>query len=569
MPRAPRGTRSMGTCPFDAAGKGRRGIGWNPSYLGVNTLLFSHGLELLTRNRDAVRNSAWAAGAVDSYVANAIGRGIRMIPQHPDEQVRELIRKKWKRWIRESDVEYDPNNPASGQTDFYGQQMIIAREVMEAGEVFVRFRPRSPKEGLAVPLQLQLIEAEQLPLWRIQPTPDMPEDNRVRCGIEFRPDGRRAAYHFWRAHPGETMFFPLEALSGRARASHGCAARVQADSRRPVSRPAVADVGAGEALRTGAVHGRRDRPQEGRGDDHRVHQAGQPGQSDHPARPAPERSGHDRPGRTDLETRTGNVPGSESGEEVEFAEARDSGDFKAFIRTCLQAFASGAGLAEYQISGDLSGINYSSIRAGLLEFRRKCEQFQYSVFTFQVCHPIYRRWLREAMLALVFGVELLTAYDKDPEPFEEVQWVTPGWPWVDPDKDMKAAERAIRDGLSTRSIECAEQGYDAALIDTAAEDRQRPRRQARALLRLRWPEDPHRAQRRHDRGRDRERRARQAERWRRSEASGARCIAVCELSADDSPAQAGGDHQSPGAAAGDRPGQSSWPAAFRWTPRPR
>ena len=42
--------------------------------------------------------------------------------------------------------------------------MIIAREVMEAGECFVRFRPRAPKEGLAVPLQLQLIEAEQLPL---------------------------------------------------------------------------------------------------------------------------------------------------------------------------------------------------------------------------------------------------------------------------------------------------------------------------------------------------------------------------------------------------------------------
>ena len=57
------------------------------------------------------------------------------------------------------------------------------------------------------------------------------------------------------------------------------------------------------------------------------------------------------------------------------------------------------------------------------------------------------------------------AYDKDPEPFEAAQWVTPGWPWVDPEKDMKAAERAIRDGLSTRSIECAAQGYDAVVID--------------------------------------------------------------------------------------------------------
>jgi capsid protein len=75
------------------------------------------------------------------------------------------------------------------------------------------------------------------------------------------------------------------------------------------------------------------------------------------------------------------------------------------VRACLQAFASGAGLAEYQICGDLSGINYSSIRAGLLEFRRKCEQYQHSVFILQICHPIYRRWLREAMLAMVFGIE--------------------------------------------------------------------------------------------------------------------------------------------------------------------
>jgi capsid protein len=133
----------MGRFPFDAAGRGRRGIGRNPLFLGLNTLLFSHGLELQSRNRDAVRNSAWAAAAVDSYVANPIGRGIRLVPHHPDENVRDLITRKWNRWTRECDVEYDPRNPASGQTDFYGQQIMIAREVMEAGECFVRFRPRS------------------------------------------------------------------------------------------------------------------------------------------------------------------------------------------------------------------------------------------------------------------------------------------------------------------------------------------------------------------------------------------------------------------------------------------
>src|SRR5690349_14092044 len=196
---------AMGSTPFDAAGRGRRGYGWRSTQLGLNTLLFSYGLELLERNRDAVRNSSWAAAAIDSYAANAIGRGIRLVCQHPDKQVCELITKKWQRWIKESDVEYDPLNPASGQTDFYGQQMIIAREVMEAGECFIRFRPRSPNEGLTVPIQLQLIEAEQLPIWRMDPS-SVPGENQVRCGIEFRPDGRRAAYHFWKAHPGETMF---------------------------------------------------------------------------------------------------------------------------------------------------------------------------------------------------------------------------------------------------------------------------------------------------------------------------------------------------------------------------
>ena len=463
IPRVPR-TRAMGTFPFDAAGRGRRGIGWNPPFLGLNTLLFSHGLELQARNRDAVRNSAWAAGAVDSYVANAIGRGIRLVPHHPDEKVRDLITRKWNRWTRECDVEYDPRNPASGQTDFYGQQMVIAREVMEAGECFVRFRPRSVKEGLTVPLQLQLIEAEQLPLWRTA-IEQMPPEELVRCGIEFQTDGRRAAYHFWKAHPGETMFFPMDALSVERVPATEVLHVYKPIRAGPVPGPAVAHIGDREALRVGAVHGRGDRPQETRGDDHRVHHAGQPGQSDHPPDQYQNGPTQTEPGTQISKLEPGTFQVLNFGEEVQFAEAKDSGDFKSFIRTCLQAFSSGAGLAEYQISGDLSGINYSSIRAGLLEFRRKCEQYQHSVFIFQVCHPVYKRWLREAMLALVFGIDLLNAYSKDPEPFEEVQWVTPGWPWVDPEKDIKASNDAIRSGLSTRSTEVAAQGRDAGAVD--------------------------------------------------------------------------------------------------------
>jgi hypothetical protein len=35
-------------------------------------------------------------------------------------------------------------------------------------------------------------------------------------------------------------------------------------------------------------------------------------------------------------------------------------------------------------------VNYSSIRAGLLEFRRRCEAIQHGVFVHQLCRPIWR-----------------------------------------------------------------------------------------------------------------------------------------------------------------------------------
>lgn len=459
-----------GSTPFDAAGRGRRAQGLFASRLGINTLLYSNADELVARNRDVVRNNCWAAAAIDSYTANAIGKGIRLINQHPDDKVQQLISDTWDRWVKQSDVEYDPANPASGQTDFYGQQVVAAREVMEAGECFIRFRPRPVKEGLVVPLQLQIIEAEQLPVWRISQA-GMPDGNIVRSGIEYRPDGRRAAYHFFKAHPGETMFFPMDALE---------VDRVPATEILHVYRPLRGGQMRGQPWLTSVLAKLYSLDKYMDSEIMRkevssmitgfIKSAG----TGDPVLQTDTSVGQP----TDISASISRLePGSFQvllpGEEVDFAEAKDSGDFASFIRTGLQAFASGAGLAEYQVSGDLSHVNYSSIRAGLLEFRRKCEQFQHHTFIFQVCHPVYRRWLRDAMMNLVFGVPLMNQYMKDPTPFEDVHWVTPGWPWVDPDKEIKAFERAVRDGFASRTMVCSSQGTDASDIDAqqAAENK--------------------------------------------------------------------------------------------------
>jgi lambda family phage portal protein len=124
-----------------------------------------------------------------------------------------------------------------------------------------------------------------------------------------------------------------------------------------------------------------------------------------------------------------------------------------------------------QLTGDLKGVTYSSIRAGLLEFRRACEQIQFNVFVHLGCRPTMKRWLKEAVM---IGALDLPGYFKDPSQYENVIWVPPGWQWVDPQKEMAAAQQAVRSGFTSRTMVVRETGQDPEEIDAQqAEERAR------------------------------------------------------------------------------------------------
>jgi capsid protein len=59
----------------------------------------------------------------------------------------------------------------------------------------------------------------------------------------------------------------------------------------------------------------------------------------------------------------------------------------------------------------------------------------------------------------LFELNQLSRTDSLPR-FIPVVWQVPGWPWVDPDKDSKAAERDIKNGLNSRHKVCMERGSD-------------------------------------------------------------------------------------------------------------
>ena len=165
---------------------GRRSLAWMVGNPGAVGALLHTQSELRAKSRDLVRRNAWANAALESYVANAIGTGIKPQSMVKAAEQREAIQTLWRDWALEAD--------AAGLTDFYGLQALACRAMLEGGEAIVRLRYRRLEDGLPVALQIQVLEAEHLPV-TLNITAD--NGNVIRAGIEFDRLGRRVAYHLY------------------------------------------------------------------------------------------------------------------------------------------------------------------------------------------------------------------------------------------------------------------------------------------------------------------------------------------------------------------------------------
>ena len=103
---------------YEAAAATRRTTGWTPATSDINTLIFRSADTLRSRSRDMVRRNPWATNALDAFVGNCIGTGIKPQSQHPDARIKEQIQALWLRWTDEAD--------AAGLTDFYGLRRLPA-----------------------------------------------------------------------------------------------------------------------------------------------------------------------------------------------------------------------------------------------------------------------------------------------------------------------------------------------------------------------------------------------------------------------------------------------------------
>jgi lambda family phage portal protein len=129
--------------------------------------------------------------------------------------------------------------------------------------------------------------------------------------------------------------------------------------------------------------------------------------------------------------------------------------YGTFVKDCLRSISSGLGVAYNGLANDLEGVNFSSIRAGVLEERDVWMTLQ-TWMSEHVLTPIFREWLSMALLSGRLGTLPAMKFEK----FVAHSWQPRRWPWVDPRADMEAKLMAIRAGLDTRRDVAAEQGKD-------------------------------------------------------------------------------------------------------------
>ena len=372
---------------YDGVGSGRRSVGWMPGNLGAVAALAYAQDDLRARSRDLVRRNAWAAAGVEAFVANAIGTGIKPQSMIADVALREAIHALWWDWCEEAD--------AAGLTDFYGLQALGVRAMLEGGEAFLRIRYRRPEDGLVVPMQLQVLEPEHVPV-----TYNAVADNgnAIRCGIEFDGLGRRVAYWMYRSHPFDALLTPMSAAGGNLV---------------PVRVPAEEVIHLFRVLRPGQIRGEpwlaralvKLNELDQYDDAELVRKKTAAMFAGFITRLSPEdtllgEGAADAGGVALAGLEPGTMQILEPGEDIKFSQPADVGSsYSEFMRQQFRAVAAAMGITYEMLTGDLTQVNYSSIRAGLLEFRRRCEAIQHSVIVHQFCRPVWRAWMEQAVLA--------------------------------------------------------------------------------------------------------------------------------------------------------------------------
>jgi len=425
---AEKGTRRRSGRSFDAAAKDRRTAGWYSPSTSANAETAGHLATIRNRGREMKRNSAWASKAERVLTTSTIGTGFQPKPRTQDEGLAKAWLDLWEAWSEATD-----QIDADGVLDFAGLTSLAFANVVGSGEVIVRRRRRRNSDGLVVPLQIQLLEADHL-----DETSDFvkkPGGARVVQGVEINGRGQRVAYHLFKDHPGELI------------SSGTSSVRVAARDIAHVYR--VDRVGQARGIPWGAPCYLRLKDYDGFMDAEIlrqeiaatfvgfVHDAVAPDE----APGGLGRSMDDEDGEEVNQFEPGTWRRLNAGENITFGKPEAFSALDTYSELTLREIASGYGVTYEALSGDFSKVNFTSGRMGQLLNHAEIRAWRTCIVIPGFCRRVWRWFSEAAVLAGEFTEEQVL----------QARWTPPRHEMLDPVRETNAIIAQVQAGLISLS----------------------------------------------------------------------------------------------------------------------
>jgi lambda family phage portal protein len=361
----------------------------------------------------------------------------------------------------------------TGRTDWVGLQRLCYLSVFDGGDVFPSF-PMPAAGGREVRTAINLIEAERV----VDPYGSSP---RITAGVEVDSWGRPIAYHIQRGHPGamqtlEKDHAKIERWLRVRRTSAGIPrtniVQVYEQDRIGQSR-GVPFMAAALPLLDGISQYVDEVLLQARLQNSLsvwIQTTGNPEVFRSAMR---DEVTYD--GLSEKRVESGSINVLKAGDEARFMDPATPGSFfDDLIVRLLRIICASVG-ASYEMTFDVGGANYSSIRMGALRFRQRIAAAQSMVLQpFRVwrAHAIYEGWL-DGLLPPV-------PFEAAPELWTACGWTRPVMPWVDPTKDVQAEVMQVDAGFKSVSQVIRERGGEPSSVarERAAERADLPANEA-------------------------------------------------------------------------------------------
>ena len=366
--------------------------------------------------------------ALRALLNGTIGWGITGAPKAP-----KAVQTLWNSWVRVSDFR--------GRLNFYGQQALATRTMFREGEAFIV--RHYVKNAAVLPFRIDVMDAGMLDTSKVA--------DDVEGGIEYDQDGNVNAYWFHRARPSyrrnrPSVRYPAEDVIHLFEQEDAGQKRG-----RSIFEPVIKRLGdIDDALDADLVRRKIESCFVGF---RRIN----PEWVDEPFGEIQDR-GDDRPPAEYFEP--GTLTTLNPGEDVQFADPKPAGGLNEAVRINLLATAAGVGATYEHVTGDLSNVNFSSYRAGALEFDATNEERQFNTII-----PVFldRVWGWFCQAAYEFGKTRAETY--------EMRWTPPPRKSIDRKGDAEADILEMQAGLENRRSLLNSRGldHDTFMEETAAD----------------------------------------------------------------------------------------------------